>query len=57
MDAFGLGGTDTYVYAAGRRYVFKEIERLASAAVQTPVVDGSGLKNTLGARDGRPLAA
>ena len=47
VDAFGLGGTDMYVYAAGRRYVFKEIERLASAATQTPVVDGSGLKNTL----------
>ena len=46
-DAFGLGGTDMYIYAAGRRYVFKEIEKLASAAVKTPVVDGSGLKNTL----------
>ena len=47
VDAFGLGGTDMYIYAAGRRYVFREIERLAGAAVQTPVVDGSGLKNTL----------
>jgi len=47
VDAFGLGGTDMYVYAAGRRYVFREIEKLASAAVKTPVVDGSGLKNTL----------
>lgn len=46
-DAFGLGGTDMYIYAAGRRYVFREIEKLASAAVKTPVVDGSGLKNTL----------
>ena len=46
-DAFGLGGTDMYIYAAGRRYVFREIERLAAAAVKTPVVDGSGLKNTL----------
>lgn len=47
VDAFGLGGTDMYIWAAGRRYTFKEIERLASAAVKTPVVDGSGLKNTL----------
>lgn len=47
VDAFGLGGTDMYIYAAGRRYVFREIEQLASAAVKTPVVDGSGLKNTL----------
>jgi hypothetical protein len=47
VDAFGLGGTDMYIYAAGRRYTFGEIQRLASAAVKTPVVDGSGLKNTL----------
>ncbi|MBV9850200.1 MAG: quinate 5-dehydrogenase [Armatimonadetes bacterium] len=47
VDAFGLGGTDMYIWAAGRRYTFREIERLASAAKKTPVVDGSGLKNTL----------
>ncbi len=47
VDAFGLGGTDMYIWAAGRRYAFREIEQLARAAVKTPVVDGSGLKNTL----------
>ncbi|MEO7715107.1 MAG: quinate 5-dehydrogenase [Capsulimonas sp.] len=47
VDAFGLGGTDMYIYAAGKRYTFRQIERLAAAAVKTPVVDGSGLKNTL----------
>ena len=47
VDAFGLGGTDMHIWAAGRRYTFREIQNLASAAVQTPVVDGSGLKNTL----------
>ncbi len=47
VDAFGLGGTDMYIWAAGRRYTFKQIEQLASAAKKTPVVDGSGLKNTL----------
>ena len=47
VDAFGLGGTDMHIYAAGRRYTFRQIEQLASAAKQTPVVDGSGLKNTL----------
>ena len=47
VDAFGLGGADMYIWAAGRRYVFREIQQLASAAVKTPVVDGSGLKNTL----------
>nr|WP_218025690.1 hypothetical protein [Capsulimonas corticalis] len=47
VDAFGLGGTDMHIYAAGKRYTFRQIEKLASAAVKTPVVDGSGLKNTL----------
>lgn len=47
VDAFGLGGTDMYIWAAGRRYTFRQIEQLASVVKQTPVVDGSGLKNTL----------
>ena len=47
VDAFGVGGTDIYVYAGGRRYVLPEIVRLMSGAKQTPYVDGSGLKNTL----------
>lgn len=47
VDAFGLGGTDMYIWAAGRRYTFRQIEQLAKSAVKTPVVDGSGLKNTL----------
>jgi hypothetical protein len=47
VDAFGVGGTDIYVYAGGKRYVLQEIVRLMSGARQTPYVDGSGLKNTL----------
>jgi len=47
VDAFGVGGTDIYVYAGGRRYVLNEIVQLMSGAKQTPYVDGSGLKNTL----------
>jgi len=47
VDAFGVGGTDIYVYAGGRRYVLQEIVRLMSGAKLTPYVDGSGLKNTL----------
>ena len=47
VDAFGVGGTDIYVYAGGKRYVLQEIVRLMSGAKQTPYVDGSGLKNTL----------
>jgi len=47
VDAIGLGGVDLYVYCAGRRYVWRSSQKLASRARKTPVVDGSGLKNTL----------
>lgn len=47
VDAFGMGGIDLYVYAGGRRYKFRDAQRIAAAAVKTPIVDGSGLKNTL----------
>ncbi len=47
VDAFGLGGIDLYIYAGTNRYTFRDAERIAQAAVKTPVVDGSGLKNTL----------
>ena len=47
VDAFGMGGIDLYVHANGRRYAFRDARRIAAAAVRTPIVDGSGLKNTL----------
>jgi hypothetical protein len=47
VDAFGLGGTDLYIYAGNRRYTFRESAKIAAAAKKTPIVDGSGLKNTL----------
>ena len=47
VDAFGLGGTDLYIYAGGRRYAFRESMKIAAAARLTPIVDGSGVKNTL----------
>jgi hypothetical protein len=47
VDAIGLGGTDLYLFAAGRRYVIRDAARLARAARVTPVADGSGLKDTL----------
>ncbi len=47
VDAFGLGGIDMYIYAAGKRYMFRDAARIAKAAKRTPLVDGSGLKNTL----------
>ncbi len=47
VDAIGLGGIDMYIFAGGRRYVLKDARKLAGNVSQTPVVDGSGLKNTL----------
>jgi len=47
VDAIGLGGIDVYVYAGNKRYAFKDGLRLMEAVKTTPVVDGSGLKNTL----------
>lgn len=47
VDAFGFGGGDMYVVSAGKRYSWRGPIRLAAHARQTPVADGSGLKNTL----------
>jgi len=47
VDAFGLGGMDLYIYAVDRRYEFRDARRIVRAAQKTPIVDGSGLKNTL----------
>lgn len=47
VDAIGLGGLDLYIFAGGRRYTFRDAKKLAEAARITPVVDGSGLKNSL----------
>lgn len=45
--AIGLGGIDLYLIAGGRRWTVRDAARLAAHAKTTPVVDGSGLKNTL----------
>ena len=47
VDAIGLGGIDVYLHAGERRYAMRDGLRLLEAAKITPVVDGSGLKNTL----------
>jgi hypothetical protein len=47
VDAIGLGGIDVYLYAGKERYALRDGLRLLAAATKTPVVDGSGLKNTL----------
>ncbi|HAG12184.1 MAG TPA: quinate 5-dehydrogenase [Desulfotomaculum sp.] len=47
VDAIGLGGIDIYLYAGKKRYAIKDALKLVRAVKETPVVDGSGLKNTL----------
>ncbi|MBE3556210.1 MAG: quinate 5-dehydrogenase [Firmicutes bacterium] len=47
VDAFGMGGIDLYIVNGDHRYTFRDARRIASAAQKTPIVDGSGLKNTL----------
>lgn len=47
VDAFGLGGIDLYVGLPGQRYIIRDGKKIVRAAKKTPIVDGSGLKNTL----------
>lgn len=47
VDAIGVGGCDIYVVVGSRTYAFREILQLVKGATKTPIVDGSGLKNTL----------
>jgi hypothetical protein len=47
VDAIGLGGIDVYLYVAGKQFVVGDGMRLVEEAKKTPVVDGSGLKDTL----------
>lgn len=47
VDAIGLGGIDLYVAVRDRRYYFRDALKLAGAATRTPVLCGSGLKNSL----------
>lgn len=47
VDAFGMGGIDLYIWGGKRKYTFRQAKNIAKAAQKTPIVDGSGLKNTL----------
>jgi hypothetical protein len=47
VAAIGLGGIDLYLVAGKRRYQLRDGAKLAACARSTPVVDGSGLKDTL----------
>lgn len=46
VDAIGLGGMDRWLYVERRRYEIRDAARLARLVRRTPVVDGSGIKNT-----------
>jgi hypothetical protein len=47
-DAFGMGGISMYLYGRNhRRYIMRSALPLLKTAQKTPMVDGSGLKNTL----------
>ncbi|MHB1127233.1 MAG: quinate 5-dehydrogenase [Bacillota bacterium] len=47
VDAIGLGGIDIYLTVGKMRYAVNDALRLMEAVKRTPVVDGSGLKDTL----------
>lgn len=47
VDAFGMGGIDIYLHGENKRYIIKDAVEIMEAAKITPMVDGSGLKNTL----------
>ena len=47
VDAFGMGGIDLYLFAGAKRYQIRDAVRIAKTPKITPIVDGSGLKNTL----------
>lgn len=47
VDAFGVGGADLGVMVADKWYPLYSVHSMVRFIRQTPVVDGSGLKNTL----------
>lgn len=47
VDAFGMGGIDLYLVSGEKRYILRDGKKLLQAVQHTPIVDGSGLKNTL----------
>ncbi len=42
-----MGGFDLYLVADGRKYKIRDAAKMKKLVHQTPIVDGSGLKNTL----------
>ncbi len=46
VDAFGMGGIDIVLYGGGKNYIIREAIPIKNAAQKTPLVDGTGVKNT-----------
>lgn len=47
VDAFGLGGIDLFLSAAGRDYHLRDGRRFRDAVSRTPILDGTGLKGAV----------
>lgn len=47
VDALGLGGIDVYLQVGSERFALRDGLRLIESVKRTPIVDGSGLKDTL----------
>lgn len=47
VDAIGTGGIKLHVHAAGKPFPLRGSKQVAAAVKQTPLVDGSGLKDTI----------
>lgn len=50
VDAFGVGGTNLALQVDDRKYPLHSVRFLVDGVSQTPIADGSGLKNTIEAR-------
>lgn len=47
VDAFGVGGAEFYLQVNGRRYYWREIQRVREAVKISKIGDGNGLKHLL----------
>ena len=57
VDALGVGGIDLWVKMDDKSWNISAAHKLVQGVKQTPVVDGSGLKNTLEAQAAQTLVA
>ncbi len=46
VDVLSVGGIDLWAQMGGKRYKINAAHKLIKHVKQTPIVDGSGLKNT-----------